>query len=920
MSVLSARDADACGMFVTRPMTDEEIAQKVPYLSIERVLLVWNATTQTEDFVREARFEKANQAFGFVVPVPSRPEVFAVAKSPFDDLSREFPFTLPRLTAAGFESFGGGVARAPPPVVLSEQRIGSFRAFVLAASDGGGLADWLKKNGFGVPVSAQAWLDHFVRLGFHYVAFRYDAEETAQPGMTSETVRIRFKTPMPYYPYLEPQRSSTPTAARNLLLWYVSQEERAPVASSHAGDGALVWRQPWEGTALHVTAKRVRDAIPSLAELVSGDDGSPWVVSTYRDAKQSREGWGDVLLVPTSPVAMSDEAIASRWRLLPVLDPRLEGALDERPLEAASFVTSAVAPPIDASPASSPEKGTRRGCEVASGSDDAASDGVILLVLVCAVVTARRRRAMAALAVVAILSCKRDPPAPPMQRQMQTHTVNGSVVAFMPDGNEVLVAEGSDVHVYDIASGTERARFNVTGPFDGASYEPFAIFALLPLPGRRALVGSNDRAIRHGMLSLYDVDRGREVWRKDVTAYASSAVGNFDPVRYPLAVSSDGHRALAADADGMILWNVDASEQVTHLRSPQPVRHLAFLGNDRALAIGEAPYLAANGNAPDDPSMHVWDLVGGTEQRAFVGSRNQVLALAATPDGKRAVTIGMEAALRVWDVDAGREVLGLDVSDMTEGQGSRGVVAISRDGTRAYTLFGPRGACAWDIEAGALLDCEDRNGFNGGIALSPDGGLLAFAESTTRGGLDSIHYWQVPRSAASSVPPTWPRVPPWPSRKSYIMPVVAPSEDDDRVVRERAVVALMFGRVSASRIGVDAKAQWSPPAGDAELGPVTAEGPTPANTEQVTASLRPSLRLCYRRGLASDPKMAGNLSISARIGPNGEVKSAEATKSAGVSASVIQCVLSRVRNAQFDSPGPKGSTLRIPVSFVTKTK
>jgi hypothetical protein len=130
----------------------------------------------------------------------------------------------------------------------------------------------------------------------------------------------------------------------------------------------------------------------------------------------------------------------------------------------------------------------------------------------------------------------------------------------------------------------------------------------------------------------------------------------------------------------------------------------------------------------------------------------------------------------------------------------------------------------------------------------------------------------------------------------------------------------MFGRISASRIVVDAKAQWSPPTGDAELGPITAEGPTPANTEQVTASLHASFRVCYRRGLASDPKMAGSISISAKIGPNGEVKSAEAAKSAGVSAGVIQYVLSKVRNAQFDSPGPKGSTLRNPVSFVTKTK
>jgi hypothetical protein len=318
--------------------------------------------------------------------------------------------------------------------------------------------------------------------------------------------------------------------------------------------------------------------------------------------------------------------------------------------------------------------------------------------------------------------------------------------------------------------------------------------------------------------------------------------------------------------------------------------------------------------------MHVWDLAAGTEQRAF-GPRNQVLALATTPDGTRAVTISEEAALRVWDVDGGREVLSLDVSDMTEGLGARDVVAVSNDGKRAYTLFGRRGACAWDIEAGTLLDCEDRSLFTNGVALSPDGSLLAFAASTKRGGQDrltnpNIHYWPVPRSAASPAPPPWPRVPPF--LNGTYSPVAAPSGADDRVARERAVLALMFGRISASRLGVDAKARTNLRTAIAQLGRITAEGPMPANTEQVAASLQRYFHLCYGQGLASDPKMAGSVSIAAKIGPDGEVTSAEATKIAGVSSNVIQCVLRKVRDARFDSPGPKGSTLRIPVSFAPR--
>jgi hypothetical protein len=585
LSAPFARDARACGLFVAGPMTEAEIAQKVPYLSVERVLLAWDATTQTEDFVREARFEKANQAFGFVVPVPSRPEVFEVKKAPFDDLARVFPYYVapPMTKGVGGGAHSAGAAVPTEPVVLSQQRIGSFTATVLAASDAEGLARWLKANGFEVPPPARAWLDHFVGLGFYYVAFRYDAAVAASPGMTSETVRIRFQTPMPYYPYLEPTHPDAPRGSRDLLLWYASQEERVPMASVRSADGAVTWKQPWEGSARHVTAKRVRDVLSSLGEIIHGDDTSPWVITPYRDEKESREGWGDVLLVPASPAAIDDEAIASRWRLLPVLDPRLEGDLDEKPLTAATIATappSTSAPP-ETPPAPSSEPASSHGCEITRGAPtEDTTMHVALLVVACAVATARRRRRLFAfVAFVALGSCKPSSSAP------------------------------------------------TSGP-------------------------------------------------------------------------------------------------------------------------------------------------------------------------------------------------------------------------------GP-----------------------------------------------------TPSVMASSAPPA----------------------RDEREVRERSVLALMFGRTNASRFPVDARIRAAGPmglgnvSGDAVLDPPTAaEGPLPEGAARVIATLRPGFRACYNQGLQSDPGMSGKVTISVKILPNGEVASAEATKNTGVSAGVIQCAVRRVRNAQFDSPGSKGSTIQIPVIFVHK--
>jgi TonB family protein len=66
--------------------------------------------------------------------------------------------------------------------------------------------------------------------------------------------------------------------------------------------------------------------------------------------------------------------------------------------------------------------------------------------------------------------------------------------------------------------------------------------------------------------------------------------------------------------------------------------------------------------------------------------------------------------------------------------------------------------------------------------------------------------------------------------------------------------------------------------------------------------------------------MAGRVMISAKIGPNGEVSSADASSNTGLSQQVVQCLLRKVRNAQFDAPGPNGSTIQIPVTFVQQGK
>ena len=105
------------------------------------------------------------------------------------------------------------------------------------------------------------------------------------------------------------------------------------------------------------------------------------------------------------------------------------------------------------------------------------------------------------------------------------------------------------------------------------------------------------------------------------------------------------------------------------------------------------------------------------------------------------------------------------------------------------------------------------------------------------------------------------------------------------------------------------------PKGDVAFGGSTSTVPI-SDADRVIAGLRPRFRQCYNQGLQTDPSMAGKVVITAKVGPNGEVASADVSQNTGLSQQVASCISRVVRNATFSPPGGGGSTLNIPVTFV----
>ena len=227
----------------------------------------------------------------------------------------------------------------------------------------------------------------------------------------SRTLRISFDTPLPYYPYAEPEDVPR-QSGRELQVWLVSSELLAPLAGARTSAG---WglRRPWsEGAQSEVSDANLSSALGAdLAALVPGARH----LQTFGDWKEERPGFGDLVLVPAVPQACDAACVEARRPLLALLDPSLRGAT---PVDAASLVVPAPTERGAGSTlgaASSLGAATTNALSCALGRHGAGSLAW-LVVLGGASLAALRRRwhwVLLALAIAALpLACGRETPLP----------------------------------------------------------------------------------------------------------------------------------------------------------------------------------------------------------------------------------------------------------------------------------------------------------------------------------------------------------------------------------------------------------------------------------------------------------------------------------------------------------------------------
>lgn len=189
-------------------------------LNGEQCLIVWDAETQTEHFVRQASFDTREPDFGFVVPTPTVPTLGEADEAVFKvlaDYVRPF-LAVGRGSRSGASSGGSGVE------VLQVQDVGDYRATTVRAKDGRSLSAWLSANGYKSRPALTQWSAYYAKKKWVFTALKFMGHrEGLEP---TKALRLSFKTKSPHYPYKMPKDTWPGGWHRPMTVYFVASEEQ----------------------------------------------------------------------------------------------------------------------------------------------------------------------------------------------------------------------------------------------------------------------------------------------------------------------------------------------------------------------------------------------------------------------------------------------------------------------------------------------------------------------------------------------------------------------------------------------------------------------------------------------------------------------------------------------------------------------
>jgi hypothetical protein len=267
----------------------------------QTVILIWDAATKTQHFIRQASFKSDAEDFGFLVPSPSQPDLEESGNEAFAVFHK---LTEPEVIRSRWPSSGIGFGCSAGPGrnlagsahsvrVLEEKRVAGFNASVLETTSATALVGWLQKNGYAFSPEVQAWAKPYVERGWKITALKVakSANDKEQQTVAASALRMSFKTDRPLFPYREPDPTRSAEnleVKRRLLRIYFVAEARY--------QGELTPKVPWTGQVAWAgkVGRADRKKALELLKLPETTGPAQWWLTEFEDDWPYRAAPADV--------------------------------------------------------------------------------------------------------------------------------------------------------------------------------------------------------------------------------------------------------------------------------------------------------------------------------------------------------------------------------------------------------------------------------------------------------------------------------------------------------------------------------------------------------------------------------------------------------------------------------------------------
>jgi hypothetical protein len=213
----------------------------------QTVVIVWDAASKTQHFIRQASFKSDADDFGFLVPTPTQPDLEESGNEAFPFLAKVTEPAKQRMPRPPHCSFCCGEEPATKSVatvrVLADKLVAGLQAVVLETKSSDALVHWLKEHGYAFSPEVEAWAKPYVEAGWKITALRVaKGKELGDQRIAASALRMSFRTERPLFPYREPdprKSAQTLAAQHRLLRIYFLAEARY--------GGELSNGMPWSG-------------------------------------------------------------------------------------------------------------------------------------------------------------------------------------------------------------------------------------------------------------------------------------------------------------------------------------------------------------------------------------------------------------------------------------------------------------------------------------------------------------------------------------------------------------------------------------------------------------------------------------------------------------------------------------------------